>query len=340
MSKIRIAIDINGGDYAPMEIIEGVKIALENDNNIYLSLFGDELLLKKEIKDRENVEIINAPLAVSMGEKDPIGFLRTNRNNNLYSLIGVLNYVKEKSADAIVTAGPTQIVVTAAHFINRRITNMERMALCLALPSIDGKNRYMLDVGANVELKGEHLEQFAMFSTIYLREVLKISYPRVGLLNIGEEPGKGREEDKATYDLLKNNKNIDFIGNIEPTKLFKTDADILVTDGYTGNMVMKTAEGVASSIGSYLKKEVKGCFRKFGYIFMRKVFKNLKKKMSSDEVGGAILFGANDVIIKAHGSSSRYAIASAIIQAKKTVETKVIEQMKEVLNESNNSKDN
>lgn len=329
---VKLAIDVMGGDFAPKEIIDGINIALNEHKDLELVLFGDEAVIKKNVKHLERVKIVNAPQKIDMGEKDPIGEVRRNRET---SLVKAFQALKDKEVEGVVTAGPTQGTIAAAHLIVRRIKGMKRVALCPTLPNLGGKARLLLDVGANVELKSEHLVQIAQFATIYLQETRNIEKPLVGLVNIGAEPGKGREVDKETYNLLKDNDKINFYGNVEPKELFTTPCDILVTDGFTGNMVMKTCEGVAKTIGSFLKDEIKASFSaKIGYIFMGKVFKKFKKVMNPDEVGGAILFGVDGVIVKAHGASTGYAFSKAITQAKNAVEGNIVQKMKDVLEET------
>lgn len=326
---VKLAIDIMGGDFAPKEIIEGVNIALKEHKDLELVLFGDEKIIKESIVDLKRVKIINAPQKIDMGEKDPIGEVRRNRET---SLVKAFQALKDKEVEGVVTAGPTQGTIAAAHLIVRRIKGMKRVALCPTLPNLGGKARLLLDVGANVELRSEHLLQIAQFATIYLQETRNIEKPLVGLVNIGAEPGKGREVDKETYYLLEGNDKINFYGNVEPKELFTTPCDILVTDGFTGNMVMKTCEGVAKTIGSFLKDEINASFfAKIGYVFMGNVFKKFKKVMNPDEVGGAILFGVDGVIVKAHGASTGYAFSKAITQAKNAVEGNIVQKMKDIL---------
>ncbi len=326
---IKLAIDAMGGDFAPEAIVKGVNLAIAAYDDIELVLYGDEQEIKKYLQVNDRVKIVHAPKKIDMGEKDPIGEIRRNRDT---SLVMAFQAVKDKEVDGAVTAGPTQGTIAAAHLVIRRIKGMKRVALCPTLPNIGGKSRLLLDVGANVELRSEHIVQLAEYATIYLQETVQIKKPLVGLLNIGSEPGKGREVDKETFQLLSQNQNIHFFGNIEPKELFFTDCDILITDGFTGNMVMKTSEGVAKMIGKYFKDEIKKSFSaKIGYLFMKKVFKNFKKALNPDEIGGSNLFGVDGVVVKAHGASSDYAFSKAINQARLTVQGNVIEKMKTII---------
>lgn len=330
---VKLAIDVMGGDHAPLEIIKGVEMALERYSDLEVVLFGDEDIIKANLPESNRVTIVHTPDKIDMGEEDPIGEIRRNRES---SLVKAFQAVRNKEVDGVVTAGPTQGTVVAAHLIIRRIKGMKRVALCPRLPELGGKSRFLLDVGANTELKSEHLLQLAQYASIYAREVAGIKNPLVGLLNIGTEPGKGRELDKETYELLKNDPNVNFYGNVEAKEIFSTECDILLTDGYTGNMVMKTCEGVAKAVGTFLKTEINSFGKKLGYLFMRKVFKKFKKTLSPDEIGGANLFGVDGIVVKAHGSSDAYAFSNAINQARLAVLGNVVEKMKKIIEEEHN----
>ncbi|HHZ18151.1 MAG TPA: phosphate acyltransferase PlsX [Acholeplasmataceae bacterium] len=328
---VKLAIDIMGGDHAPLEIIKGVDIALARFDDLELILFGDADIIKRNLQATERVKIVHAPEKIDMGEKDPISAVRRNRE---VSLVQTFQAVRDGEAAGAVTAGPTQGVVAAAHMIVRRIKGMKRTALCPNLPNLDGKTRILLDVGANLELRSEHILQLAQYATIYMREVRGIERPLVGLMNIGTEPGKGRELEKETYELLEANPHVNFHGNVEGKEILSSPCDILITDGFTGNMLMKAFEGTVRAVGDFFKTEIKKSFaRKIGYLFMRGVFDKFKKKFSADEIGGANLFGVDGVIVKAHGSSDGYAFSNAIAQARKTVRGDVIAKMKKVIEE-------
>ncbi|HHX80064.1 MAG TPA: phosphate acyltransferase PlsX [Acholeplasmataceae bacterium] len=330
---VKLAIDVMGGDHAPLEIIKGVEMALERYSDLEVVLFGDENIIKANLPENKRVTIVHTPDKIDMGEEDPIREIRRNRES---SLVKAFQAVRNKEVDGVVTAGPTQGTVVAAHLVIRRIKGMKRVALCPRLPELGGKGRFLLDVGANTELKSEHLLQLAQYASIYAREVAGIKKPLVGLLNIGTEPGKGRELDKETYELLKNDPNVNFYGNVEGKEIFSTECDILLTDGFTGNMVMKTCEGVAKAVGTFLKEEINSFGKKLGYFFMRKVFKKFKKTLSPDEIGGANLFGVDGIVVKAHGSSDAYAFSNAINQARLAVLGNVIEKMKKIIGEVQN----
>ena len=235
---------------------------------------------------------------------------------------------KNGEVDAVVTSGPTQCVVMAAHLIIRRLKQMERVALCPLLPNLDGNPRLMLDVGANVELKPEHLGQFAIFATVAAKEILGIKDPKVGYLNIGSEPGKGRQVDKDAYYYLEALEGINFYGNLEGDDIINCPTDIIVTEGYGGNICMKSVEGTAKGMAKLLKQEIKSSLGgKIGYLFMRKNLKRFAKRMDTKEVGGAMIFGIGKPVIKAHGNSDGYAFSSAIKQAINMIEKDIINKV-------------
>lgn len=328
---IKLAIDAMGGDFAPDEIVKGVNLAIKEYKDIELVLYGDKERIEKLLVPNARVTVVHAPDTIDMGEKDPIREIRRNKDT---SLVRAFQAVKDKEVEGAVTAGATQATIIAAHLIIRRLKGMKRVALCPTLPNLGGKNRLLLDVGANIELRAEHILQLAQFATIYMKEVMNVENPLVALLNIGTEAGKGREVDQEAYALLSNDRNVNFYGNLEPKELLSTECDILITDGYTGNMIMKTSEGVAKAIGVYLKESINKSFKaKIGYLFMKDVFKDFKKVMSADEIGGATIFGIDGIVIKAHGASTAFAFKNAIDKARLAVKGEVIKKMQVVLSE-------
>ncbi|HHU56370.1 MAG TPA: phosphate acyltransferase PlsX [Acholeplasmataceae bacterium] len=326
---IKLAIDAMGGDFAPKEIVKGVNIALKQFSDLELVLFGDENEIKKYLEANDRVKIVHAESKLDMGEKDPVRAIRTNKE---LSIVKAFKSVADGECSGAVTAGPTQGVIVASHLIIRRIKGMKRVALCPELPMFAGKKRLLLDVGANTEIKSLHMLQQAQFASIYASKVLGVEKPLVGLLNIGTEPGKGRELDLEVYELLTQDPNINFYGNVEPKELLTTECDILITDGFSGNLVMKTMEGTAKALGMALKEEIsKTLGGKIGYLFMKKNLANFKNRLNPNEIGGAVIFGVDGVVVKAHGSSNAYAFSQAIKQARLAVKGDIINKMKENL---------
>lgn len=322
---IKIAIDAMGGDNAPVEIVKGCDLALDAYKDIELVLFGDEKQIKSLLKHQDRVTIVNTTEVISMGEKDPVRAIRSNRDS---SMVKALYSAKNGDTSAVVSAGPTQALIVGAHLVIKRMEKMHRVALAPIIPSVDQKGRILLDVGANIELRPEHLLELALYATVVSREYLGVEKPSVVLMNIGTEEGKGRELEKETFKLLKENPQIHFLGNIEGKEILTTEANIVLTDGYTGNVLMKTMEGTAKGMGNMLKEEIKSSLMgKIGYLFMKKNLKRFQKRMDASEIGGAMIFGIKAPVIKAHGSSNAHAFMNAIRQARQFVKNNVVEKV-------------
>ena len=328
-NMIRISVDGMGGDDAPKSICDGVMQALKAYENIEVTIFGDQDKMAPFLKSHPRLTIIHTPYALDMAEKDVVKVYRSNKEMSMFM---AMQYVKDGHADGFVTAGPTQAVVVGGHFIIRRMKHMKRVAIAPIIPSYDQKGRILLDGGANTDFKPEHLVEFAMYASVVVKEVLKRDHPTVALINIGTEDKKGREFDVEVHSLLTSHPTLNFYGNMEPKDVVTSDADIFLTDGFTGNIVMKTMEGTAKGMSMVLKREIKSSFFSIiGAIFMRKALKNLKKSLDASEIGGALLMGFDHIVIKAHGSSDWFAFKNAIRQAKEMAEANVIEKVKQAL---------
>lgn len=327
---IKLAVDGMGGDFAPEPIIKGTLQALEKYSNIEITLFGDEEKMQPFLKEHPRLKVIHTSSYLDMGIEDPVF---EYRNNKEHSLFKAMQYVADGHANAVVTAGPTQAVVVGGQLILKKMKGMRRAAIAPIIPSYDRQGKIMLDSGANVDLAPEHILNLAIYASIVAREVLKRENPKIALINIGTEESKGRPQDLETYELLKNNENINFFGNLEPKEVFTTEADVLVTDGFTGNIVMKTMEGTAMGLGMVLEREIKSKLRnKIGYLFMKPALRAFKKSLDASEIGGALVIGLNHVLIKAHGSSNDFAFYNAVRQAKEMVEKDVINTVGNILN--------
>lgn len=326
---IKIGVDANGGDFGVEATVPGAMRAIEMFDDIEIVLYGDEAKIKPLLTNSERITVVHTDQTMDMGEKDPVKAVRHGKDT---SLCMAMYAAKEGKVDAVVTSGPTQCVVMAAHLIIRRLKQMERVALCPIMPNLDGNPRLMLDVGANVELRPEHLGQFAIFATVAAKEVFGIKDPKVGLLNIGSEPGKGRAVDKETYYYLEALEGIKFYGNVEPDHIVNCPTDIVVTEGYGGNICMKAIEGTAKTMAKMLKQEIKASLGgKIGYLFMKKNLKRFAKRMDSSEVGGAMIFGIGKPVVKAHGNSNGYAFSNAIKQVRIMVKSDLINKVLEAL---------
>lgn len=320
---IKIAVDAMGGDYGINTTIAGSMQAVAKFKDIEIVLYGQEDKIRPLLTNPERISIVDCPEVLSMGEKDPVKAIRHMRNTA--SLCVAMNAAKNQEADCVVTSGPTQCVVVAAHLLIRRLPQVERIALCPIIPNLDGRPRLLLDVGANVELRPNHICLLANFANVVAKEVLGYKNPKVGLLNIGSEPGKGRPIDKETYYALEANPNIDFYGNVEANEVINSPTEIIINDGFTGNVCMKTMEGTAKGMAKMLKEEIKSSLGgKIGYLFMRKNLKRFAKRMDSSEIGGAMVLGIGVPVVKAHGNSDPYAFYNAIRQAYEMVKKDVI----------------
>lgn len=330
---MKIAVDAMGGDNAPMITVKGAMAAIQEYKDIEIVLYGDQARIEPFLTNKERITIVDTPDFIDMGEHDPVNNIRTNKKT---SMVMAMQACKDGFCDGLVSAGPTQAMVVGSHLIIRKMKEMHRVALAPIIPSFDGKGKILLDVGANVELRPEHLLELALYAKVVAKIVLHVEKPLIGLINIGSEEGKGREVDKETYTLFKESKKINFYGNVEPKEVLTTPCDIMVTDGFTGNVLMKTLEGTAKVTGEMLKEEIKRNFLgKIGYLLMRKNLKKYKSRLDSSEVGGAMIVGLPVPVVKAHGSSNDYAFKNAIRQVRNLINGHIIEQITENLGDLN-----
>lgn len=331
---MKIAIDAMGGDHAPKEIVLGALKAIDTYSDIEITLVGDENKINQYVKDRNRISIIHTDEVIT-GTDEPVRAVRRKKNA---SMVLAAKEVAEGRADACISAGNTGALMAAGLFIVGRIEGIERPALSPTLPTIGGEGFVLLDVGANVDAKPEHLVQYALMGSIYSQKVRGIDYPRVGLLNIGTEEKKGNELTKHTYEMLKK-ADVNFIGNIEARDLLDGVADVVVTDGFTGNMVLKTIEGTALSIFKMLKSALMSNLKsKLAAAILKPNLLELKSQMDYSEYGGAGLFGLKAPVIKAHGSSDAKAIFSAIRQTREMIEHQVIGTIQEAVEKVGESK--
>lgn len=329
---MRIAVDAMGGDHAPKAIIEGALQALQKHKDIDIVLVGNEEIIKAHITSYPaNLHIIHTEEIIET-EEEPVKAVRKKKDS---SLVQVTRMVKEKEVDACISAGNTGAYMTAGLLVTGRMKGIERPALVAFFPTTKGKPSLILDVGANVDAKPEHLLQYAQMGSIYVEKVLGIPNPSIGLLNVGTEDSKGNELTKKTFPLLKN-APVHFIGNIEARDIPLGVADVVVCDGFTGNVLLKLAEGVASSVFGMLKEEfTKNVLTKMAALIMKPGLKAFKNKMDYAEYGGSPLLGLNGVCIKAHGSSNAKAIKNAISQARTLIQQDVIQLIEQTMVEEN-----
>ncbi|WP_342566830.1 phosphate acyltransferase PlsX [Psychrobacillus sp. FSL K6-4046] len=318
---MKISIDAMGGDNAPHEIVKGAYEALEAFDDLNIILYGDESKLESLVTKHDRLTVVHTDEVIE-GTDEPVRAIRRKKNS---SMVKMAESVKSGEADACVSAGNTGALMAAGLFVVGRIDQVDRPALAPTLPTIDGKGFVMLDLGANSDAKPEHLQQFAVMGSVYAEKVRGIQNPRVGLLNIGTEDKKGNELTKAAFLLLKETP-VNFIGNVESRDLLNGVADVVVTDGFTGNMVLKTIEGTAGAMFTLLKEAFNTSTKtKISALLVKEQLKGIKNKLDYSEYGGAGLFGLKAPVIKAHGSSNSRAVFHAIRQARTMVENNVSE---------------
>lgn len=327
---MKIAVDAMGGDRAPDVVIKGVVDYLSEDidsDPLKIILVGKEKLIKKELhkyilKSSDRLEILNAKEDISMREHF---FSYWKKRDETSVKIG-LDLVKQNSAQAMVSAGNTGAVMAISKSVLGPIEDIDRPALALMLPTLKGDSM-LLDVGANVDSKPKNLIQFALMGKVFLENVYGRKNPKIALMNIGEEDEKGNSVIKKTYQLLKK-MDLNFIGNVEGKDVYAGDADLIVTDGFTGNVALKISEGVVDTMLSMLEKEMNiGILSKLGFFFLKSSIKRVKKRLDYSEYGGALLLGVNGLVIIGHGKSSEKAIKNAIMLGAKFIKGNVLEKI-------------
>lgn len=329
---MKIALDAMGGDYAPAVTVEGALETVREYDDLEVILFGDESQIKSELKGKKypyhRIHIRHTSQVIGMHES-PVTALRKKKDSSIKRAI---DSVKNKEADAMVSAGNSGVVMATALFILGTSKGVDRPAIAAIMPTLKGLF-VLIDAGANVDCKAENLFQFALMGSSYCSTILGRQEPRVALLSIGEEDTKGNELTRETFKLLKE-ANLNFIGNIEGKDVFSGDADVVVCDGFTGNIVLKTSEGLAEVIIKMLKREIAGLATgRVGYLLMKPALKNFRKKTDYAEYGGAPLLGINGTCIISHGRSSARAIRNAIKVAIEFSKKKVHEIISEKITE-------
>lgn len=317
---MKIAIDAMGGDHAPKVVVEGAMAAIQDRKDVEIVLVGDENEIEKYLTNSERVSIIHTDEVIGPDD-EPIRAVRRKKNA---SLVLAANEVKEKRADAYISAGNTGALVVSGLFIIGRTKGIDRPALSPTLPTRDGRGFLLLDAGANVDATANNLVQYAIMGSIYSEKVRKIDRPRVGLLNVGTEDGKGNHLTKRVFKLL-SKAPINFIGNIESRDLLNGVADVVVTDGFSGNITLKSIEGTALHVLQLMKQVFTSSLKtKLAASLMKSDLRKLKKKLEYPEYGGAALFGLSAPVIKSHGSSTERAIYHTIMQTCDMIEQEVV----------------
>jgi len=327
---MKIVVDAMGGDHAPEVVVDG-SLAAVKEYDVEVILVGDqpkiEALLKKAKYTGKRISVQHATETIEMCESAATS-VRRKRNS---SIVVGLSLVKEGKADAFFSAGNTGAVVCAATLELRLLPGIERAGIGIVTPTLKG-NSLIIDVGANIDPKPTQLLQYGIMADAYCKNILNKANPRVGLLNIGEEEKKGTEFIREAYELLEKSK-LNFIGNVEGKDLFSGKCDIIVCDGFVGNVALKVSESAAEAMQTFLKRHLlSNIWGKIGLIFMIPSLKRFKREIDYAEYGGALLLGVNGVVIIGHGRSNIKAIKNAIRVAKEEIErqvnTKILEALK------------
>ena len=329
---IKIAVDAMGGDNAPGEIVKGAVDAVTERKDITVCLTGQKDVIEKELSKYtykiEQIEIVDAPEVIETGEP-PVNAIRKKKNS---SLVVGLNLVKNGEADGFVSAGSSGAVLVGGQVIVGRVKGVERPPLAPLIPTEKGVS-LLIDCGANVDARPSHLVQFAQMGSIYMENILGIKNPRVAIVNIGLEEEKGNALVKETYPLLKECKDINFIGSIEARNIPKGDADVIVCDAFVGNVILKLYEGTASTLIKKIKGAMMSSFKtKIGALLIKKSLKEELKTLDATEYGGAPLIGLNGLVVKVHGNATSKEIGNALIQCVKFKKQKINEKITASLN--------
>ena len=327
---MKIVIDAFGGDNAPKEIVKGaVEFLKANKNNeLEICLCGDESKIQNELRelnyDGKQIKIVHAPDIIT-NDDVPTKAIKEKTNSSLAQSFEILKH--DEDCIGLISAGSTGAILAGGFLRIGRIKGVSRPALAPFMPTKVGGQVLLIDCGANMDCKPEYLEQFAVMGSAYLNLFGK-KKPRVALLNVGTEDHKGDTRSKEAFALLKENKHINFVGNMEARDLLTGDYDLVVTDGFAGNVLLKSAEGAIKSLLKVMKTEIKSHFAsKIGALFMKKTFKNIKKKFNYSEQGGAVLLGCKKLVVKAHGSSKSASICECVNQMYNMVKGKLIDKI-------------
>ena len=318
---MRIGVDLTGGDNGSKPIVPAILEFLNKNSDVEITAFGN----KEELKELEGkCEVVHAPDVIPM-EAGPLEAMRM-KNSSIYMMA---QYAKEGKLDAMVSAGSTGGFLSLSTLILKTIPGVHRAAFVAPFPTkIKGKKVVILDIGASNENSPEELAQFAVMGSLYSKYILGVQEPKVFLLSNGTEEGKGSPNGKLAYKLLKDKPG--FMGNIEARNALSGEADVVVTDGFTGNVFLKSSEGMAKMMSSLMKSAFKrNLWSKIGYLHVRKGIKEMTETMDYKSTGGAMLLGINGVVVKAHGNSDTYAFGCALNVAKKLVEEKLMDKIKE-----------
>ena len=331
---VKVCVDANGGDNAPLEIVKGAIEALNESDRISLIFVGREEGINAELSkytyDKSRVEIVNTGEIIDPNEP-PVFAIRKKKDS---SIVKGLTLVKEGKCDAFLSAGSTGAILVGGQLIVGRLKGVERAPLAPLIPTTKGAS-LLIDCGANVDAKASNLVQFAKMGAVYMEHVVGVKNPKVAIVNIGAEEEKGNALVKAAYPLLKACPDINFTGSIEARDIPNGDADVIVTEAFTGNVILKMYEGVASALMSIIKKSLLSSLKtKIGALLIKKDLKKTLKGFSLEDYGGAPLLGLNGLVIKTHGSSKAIEVKNSVLQAITFKEQNINSKIVEALNSS------
>lgn len=332
----RVALDAMGGDNAPLEIIKGAIEAVNLDDTIKVFLVGKEDVINDILStmeyNKEQIEVVNATEEITCDEA-PVMAVRSKKNS---SIVVAMKLVKDGKADAFLSAGSTGAVLVGGQLIIGRIKGVKRPPLAPLIPTQKGVS-LLIDCGANVDVRADHLVQFAKMGSTYMEGIMGIKNPKVAIVNIGVEEEKGNMLVKETYPLLKNCSDINFVGSIESRDIPKGDVDVIVCEAFVGNVILKLYEGVASTLLSAVKKGMMSTFKsKIGALLCKGAIKDTLKDFDADKYGGAPMLGLNGLVVKTHGSSKSVDVKNSIIQCKTFKEQNINEKIKEKISQNDN----
>ncbi|AHD06002.1 phosphate acyltransferase PlsX [Paenibacillus larvae] len=318
---MRIVIDAMGGDQAPEVAVEGALDAASEWPDVDIILVGDQDRIEPLLTKRPSNLSVKHASEVIAADDEPVRAVRRKKDA---SMVVAGRLVKEKQAEAMISAGNTGALMTTGLLVIGRIPGIERPGLAPMIPTLNGKGVLALDLGANMDAEPEHLLQYGIMGSIYRNKVHGLEKPRIGLLNVGTEAKKGNELTKAAYELLEQ-ASIHFVGNVESREILQAECDIIVCDGFAGNIMLKTLEGAASAIFSMLKTEfTKSLATKLAASVLKPGLKQFKNKLDYTEHGAAPLLGINGLVLKSHGSSDAKAIKNAVRQARTALQRDLV----------------
>ncbi|MDE5780634.1 MAG: phosphate acyltransferase PlsX [Lachnospiraceae bacterium] len=327
----KVALDAMGGDNAPGQIVKGAVEAVNERNDIEVILVGDSPQIESELKkyqyDENKISVVHTTETISMDEP-PVNAIRKKKDS---SMVVAMNMVKNKEADAFVSAGSSGAILVGGQVIVGRIKGIERPPLAPVIPTAAGVS-LLIDSGANVDARSSHLVQFAKMGSVYMEKIASIKNPKVAIVNIGAEEEKGNALVKETFPILKNCTDINFIGSIEARDIPSGAADVIVCEAFVGNVILKLYEGLASTLMSKIKAGMMSSVRsKIGALLVKPALKNTLKSFNVEKYGGAPLLGLNGLVVKVHGNSKAIEVKNAIFQCESFKNEKINEIIKEKL---------